>query len=91
MTVLRPADERYAYGKCDQLSGLSDVNKTRKKTTTEYIRNCEAALIVAPIARVETDSQVHKRLGQYHRMFGNKKAMVVTKSDVISQLLIRYS
>ena len=60
------------------------------KTSTEYIRNCEAALLVAPIARVETDVQVHKRLGQYHRMFGSKKAMVVTKIDVISRLLMTY-
>lgn len=58
------------------------MNKTRKKTTTEYIRNCEAALLVAPIARVETDNQVHKRLGETHRMFGSKKALVVTKIDV---------
>lgn len=53
------------------------------KTSTDYVRNCEAALLVAPIARAETDVQVHKRLGQYHRIFGNKKAMVVTKVDVI--------
>lgn len=64
------------------LLGHSDVNKTRIKTTTEYIRHCDAALLVAPIARVETDSQVHKRLGEVHRMFGNKKALVVTKIDV---------
>lgn len=65
-----------------KLLGHSDVNKTRMKTTTEYIRLCDAALLVAPIARVETDSQVHKRLGEVHRMFGNKKALVVTKIDV---------
>lgn len=59
------------------------------KTTTEYVRNCEAALLVAPITRVETDVRVHKRLGQYHRMFGNKKAMVVTKIDVISRRLMK--
>lgn len=64
------------------LLGHSDMNKTRMKTTTEYIRHCDAALLVAPIARVETDSQVHKRLGEVHRMFRNKKALVVTKIDV---------
>lgn len=60
------------------------------KTTTEYIRNCEAALLVAPIARVETDSHVHKQLVRSHRMFGNKKALVVTKIDVCLQLQMRY-
>ena len=73
-----PTDERHAYGDI----GLSDVNKTRTRTTIEYIRACEAALLVAPVARVETDSGVHKRLGWIHRMFGNKKALVVTKTDV---------
>ena len=66
------------------------MNKTRMQTTTEYIRKCEAALVVAPIARVETDSQVHKQLGRSHRMFGNKKALVVTKIDVNLQLQMRY-
>lgn len=70
--------------------GLSDVNQTRKKTTNDYIRACEAALLVAPIARVETDSRVHKRLGTAHRMFGNKKALVVTKIDASSQIELRY-
>lgn len=66
------------------------MNKTREKTTIEYIRVCEAALLVAPIARVETDSQVHKRLGEIHRMFGNKKALVVTKVDVNLELQMRF-
>ena len=66
------------------------MNKTRTKTTTEYTRHCEGALLVAPIARVETDDQVHKRLGQLHRMFGNKKALVVTKIDVILALQVNY-
>ena len=66
------------------------MNKARTNTTTEYTRCCEAALLVAPIARVETDNQVHKRLGQLHRMFGKKKALVVTKIDVNLKLQVDY-
>ena len=68
--------------------GLSDVNQIRVKTTTSYIRECEAALLIAPISRVETDNTVQKRLGETFRIFGPRKALVLTKIDVSLQLSV---
>ena len=62
--------------------GLSDVNQIRVKTTTLYIRECEVGLLIAPISRVETDNAVQKRLGEIFRIFGPRKALVLTKTDV---------
>lgn len=66
--------------------GLSDVNKLRTSLTIDYMRRCKFGLLIAPIARVQTDNLVHKRLGDIYRTFGPNKALLVTKIDVSSGL-----
>ena len=47
-----------------------------------YIRECEYYVLVAPIARVQTDDAVHRRLKQAHKLFNSKRSLVITKIDV---------
>lgn len=58
------------------------MNKTRTKTTHEYIRECHSVYLVSPIARVQTDNLVHHRLLEFSKTFGTKKALICTKIDV---------
>lgn len=52
------------------------------------MKRCKFGLLVAPIARVQTDNLVNKRLGEMFRTFGPNKALLVTKIDVSSYLFI---
>lgn len=46
-----------------------------------YIRECDYYFLVAPIARVQTDDAVHRRLKQAHKL-NSKRALITTKIDV---------
>lgn len=63
------------------LPGRSDVNRLRVRTTTRYIRSCYYYLLVADIARVQTDNNVHRNLHRESRAFSGRKALVCTKID----------
>ncbi len=47
-----------------------------------YIRECDYYFLVAPIARVQTDDAVHRRLKQAHKLLNSKRALITTKIDV---------
>ena len=73
----------YAFVNIDQiLAGLSDINKIRTNSTTQYLRRCDYVFLIAPIARVQTDDNVHKRLVNLSRTLGPRKALLCTKIDV---------
>ncbi|KAL8829118.1 MAG: hypothetical protein Q9170_006308 [Blastenia crenularia] len=59
------------------LPGLSDTNRTRTRITNEYIHSCDFLCLVAPIARVQTDNLVDKRIYDYRQKFGTKVALDV--------------
>ncbi|KAM0805279.1 hypothetical protein BDR22DRAFT_969026 [Usnea florida] len=66
------------------LPGLSDSNKTRTIATTRYMRRCHFGLLVAPIARIQTDNLVQRRLGEIHRLFGHRKGLLCSKIDDVN-------
>ena len=63
------------------LPGLSDTNKIRISQSQRYTRNCAFIFIVAPIARVQTNNQVEKRLVEALAPHGTKKALICTQTD----------
>lgn len=58
------------------------MNRTRTRVTNEYIHSCDYIFLVAPIARVQTDNLVDRRLNEYRQKFGTRVALVCTKTDV---------
>ena len=64
------------------VTGLSDTNMARVKTTKQYIKECAYCVLVAPIGRVTTDDNVHHRVMEAFRRPGVKKMLVTTKIDV---------
>lgn len=62
--------------------GLSDVDQSRTKMTSRYIRECLFYVIVAPIDRILTNRNVHFRLMQVFRRPGIQKMLIATKIDV---------
>ncbi|KAL8651588.1 MAG: hypothetical protein Q9210_003171 [Variospora velana] len=63
------------------LPGLSDMNRTRTRATNEYIRSCDYLFLVAPVARVQTDNLVDRRIMEYIHKFGSQVALICTKTD----------
>ncbi|KAL9596174.1 MAG: hypothetical protein Q9179_004711 [Wetmoreana sp. 5 TL-2023] len=63
------------------LPGLSDMSRTRTSATNQYVRSCNYLFLVAPIARVQTDNLVDRRLSEYMRRFGSRVALACTKTD----------
>ncbi|KAF2753948.1 hypothetical protein EJ05DRAFT_504546 [Pseudovirgaria hyperparasitica] len=66
------------------LPGISDINRTRVKTTQAYLKSCDYLIIVADIKRAETDTATHSNLIDAHRRRRGKSViMVCTRSDDI--------
>ena len=53
-------------------------------TTQLYMRSCQYLCLVSPIARVQTDEKVHKRLMTRKGIHGNIKVLVCTMIDSVS-------
>lgn len=68
--------------------GLSDTNRMRTAATEQYIRECDYYFLVAPIARVQTDDAVHRRLRQAYKLKASRKALITTRIDVCITLFL---
>ncbi|THY52549.1 hypothetical protein D6C90_08230 [Aureobasidium pullulans] len=63
------------------LPGVSDVNKVRASTGKSYLVSSDYLWIVAPIARLATDTSVDALLYEYGNRFEGRLAVVCTKID----------
>ncbi|KAL8823400.1 MAG: hypothetical protein Q9191_005893 [Dirinaria sp. TL-2023a] len=64
------------------LPGLSDVNHVRKGATQCYMKKCSFIILVANIARAQTDETTNKRLMSKIGALGCKKTLVCTGADL---------
>ena len=62
------------------------MNYVRKGATQRYMKECSFIILVASIARAQTDETTNKRLMSKIGTLGCKKILVCTNADLVSLL-----
>ncbi|KAG9698657.1 hypothetical protein KCU95_g2420, partial [Aureobasidium melanogenum] len=63
------------------MPGISDISRVRVRASRNYLRNCDALWIVAPVQRCVSDTGVDSILFEYGERFAGRLILICTKID----------